>query len=353
MKNELTLQELAEAIKRQQDSRRDFIATTDRLWMDVYSDEGHRLTMEVNGGEEAFGINDVAHGQIAQKLGIPGKYYNRLRAEHPDLLSTNVNALFKREPSKRLVRTLDGNARAFLSERYGIVFDNALVLNSALPTLLDMPELTFRGLALTERRLYVQAVWPKLEAEVKVGEPVQAGVIISNSEVGCGSFSVEQLIFVLGCLNGQTYGHSIRRAHVSRRIEEDNIQSFYSRDTVQADIKAFTLKVRDVVKNAFDKEAFETEIKLLQECTERKIPKGKVESTIEEIVDRAGIYQQEKDDFLERVIEGGDLSQWGLAQAATSMANNTLDYDRVIELERIGGKICAMGNDVWAAVTSN
>jgi len=38
-------------------------------------------------------------------------------------------------------------------------------------------------------------------------------------------------------------------------------------------------------------------------------------------------------------LTGGDLSKWGLANAVTSLANEAEDYDRVVELERIGGKI--------------
>ena len=36
----------------------------------------------------------------------------------PELLAENVNSWFQREPTQRMVRTLDGTVRAFLSNRY-------------------------------------------------------------------------------------------------------------------------------------------------------------------------------------------------------------------------------------------
>ena len=45
----------------------------------------------------------------------------------------------------------------------------------------------------------------------KVGDEVQAGFIIGNSEVGAGSVFVEQLVWRLICLNGMRRGQSLRK----------------------------------------------------------------------------------------------------------------------------------------------
>ena len=65
-----------------------------------------------------FGINPLAHQQIASRLGIPIKYYQRMQAEAPALLDENVNNLLEQTPAKRMVRVMDGNVRAFLSDLY-------------------------------------------------------------------------------------------------------------------------------------------------------------------------------------------------------------------------------------------
>ena len=59
-----------------------------------------------------LGVGEIAHRQIGSALGIPAKYYDKMRAENPELLAQNVNSWFTMTPQKRMVRTLDGNARA-------------------------------------------------------------------------------------------------------------------------------------------------------------------------------------------------------------------------------------------------
>ena len=51
---------------------------------------------------EPLDIADTAHRQIGTRLGIPAKYYGKMLTEHPDLLVTNVNAWFEREPTERM-----------------------------------------------------------------------------------------------------------------------------------------------------------------------------------------------------------------------------------------------------------
>ena len=48
----------------------------------------------------------------------------------------------------------------------------------------------------------MKVVNKKLKAEVAVGDAVQAGFVISNSEVGLGSVKIEPLIYRLVCKNG-------------------------------------------------------------------------------------------------------------------------------------------------------
>jgi hypothetical protein len=71
----------------------------------------------LQGVDSAFMISPHTHGQIASHLDIPKRYYDTMLKENPDLLSLTVNTLFRRKPAPRLVRTLDGRARAFSSEQ--------------------------------------------------------------------------------------------------------------------------------------------------------------------------------------------------------------------------------------------
>ncbi len=113
MKSGLALIELATELERQSETKKDFVASTLVLEMTA---EGE-LTLETETSSNEFPLTDNYHAQIATKLDIPTKYYNRMRKEAPELLATNVNEWFHNKPSRRMIRTLDGQARAFLSAR--------------------------------------------------------------------------------------------------------------------------------------------------------------------------------------------------------------------------------------------
>ena len=66
-----------------------------------------------------------------------------------------------------------------------------------LPILGGLPDIRFESYQITESRMYIKAVNPRLQAEVSPGDIVQAGVIISNSEVGLGSVSIQPLILLM------------------------------------------------------------------------------------------------------------------------------------------------------------
>ena len=79
-------------------------------------------------------MTDHAHGQIADRVGIPKRYYDQMKAEAPALLADNVNHWFQETPERRMIGTLDGQARAFLSDRYRRI-DNEQIADAVLPVL--------------------------------------------------------------------------------------------------------------------------------------------------------------------------------------------------------------------------
>jgi hypothetical protein len=110
MKTGKTLTELAQELERQQNNKRDFLADTRKLEMLPSA------AMRIEGIDE-FPLTHRCHLQVADRVGIPAKYYQVMKNIAPSLLATNVNWWLQTKPEKRMIRTLDGNARAFLSER--------------------------------------------------------------------------------------------------------------------------------------------------------------------------------------------------------------------------------------------
>ena len=343
MKLGRSLTELAQEIQRQAQSKADFIANTRQLQM---LDDGKTLALESQG---EFSVTDLALSQIGERAGIPIKYLRKMQEEAPRLLATNVNHWFQERPETRMVRTLDGNARAFLSNRYMRV-DNYDVAETALPVLLNTAGLRIVSCEVTENRLYIKAVTDRVQREVKsrrVGDVVEAGVMISNSEVGLGSVLVSPFAHFLLCTNGMVREGGKRWNHIGRHADEkDEVYALLSDETRQADDKALLLKVRDTIRASLDEGLFTRWVDRLEGTTERKL-EGDVTKTVEVLSNRLNLTQDEQSSVLRHLIEGGDLSQYGLINAVTRTAEDAKSYDRATELEMAGATVLDLKPTEW------
>lgn len=311
--------------------------------------------MELRGLNAAtYGVNELAHEQIAEQTDIPRAYYNRMALEAPDLLAANVNRWWHQKPARRMIRTLDAHARCILSNRYRPL-DNMDLAEAVLPTLSDR-KVRIESAELTERRLYIKAVMPSLELQVpgsrRVGDLVQAGIVISNSEVGCGAVRIEPFAFFLACTNGAIIPDAtLRTHHVGKGAEIDGVREMLRDDTKHQDDKAFWMKVRDVVAGSFQEGPFRRLIERFGEATQEKIESLKVEKVVEVATARLGLSEGLRHPILRNLIEGGDLSRYGLMNAVTAVANTTEDYEKATELERAGGKVLELPRAAWTEIS--
>ena len=345
MKSGKTLTQLAMELERQSEAKKDFIASTEVLEM---TDTGE-LALESDITHE-FPVTDHAHSQIAARLDIPAKYYNRMRLSAPNLLAANVNEWFHSKPERRMVRTLDGQARAFLSDRYRRL-DNYDLAEAVLPILASMGEgIRIVSTELTDSKMYIKAINERLELEVQKGDVVQAGIVISNSEVGLSALKVEPLIYRLICTNGMiAQDYSKKRYHVGRNAEEGEAYELFRDKTLRADDHAFFLKVQDTVRAAVDLTKFSMIVDRMRESTEQRI-EGNPVKAVEVASNHLGFSKEESSGILQHLIQGGDLSAYGLLNAITRTSQDVDDYDRASELERDGSRVLSLPISTWKAI---
>jgi len=341
MKQGKTLTQLAIEIERQLESKVDMAADTNAL--EVFHEPEHGGVDMIIPNMGIAGINKVAHEQIGARLGIPKPYYDRMLSDAPSLLETNINHWFRNKPEKRMLRLLDGNVRAFLSNRYRRI-DNYDLMEVVLPKVQEM-NCEIQSCELTERRLYLKATTARVEGEVQKNDIVQAGLVVSNSEVGLGSVRVEPMIYRLACLNGLILkDRGMKKYHIGRGVdlqEGEGASEFYRDETMEADDKAFFLKVRDIVAGVLTREIFDGILVDLRRANEREIT-GSIEGAVEVITKRHSLTQGESEGILKHLIQGGDLSQYGIANAVTRMSQDVDDYDRATDMEKLGGQIIDM-----------
>jgi len=367
MKQGRSLTELAQEIERQNQpgAKRDYIVGVNALSMDndvlprVNSEDTvkfePRLVLK-NGAIQRLPINGIAHRQIGERIGIPAKYYDRMLDSAPQLLAANVNHWFKSEGEKRMVRTLDGRVRAFLSNRYQRI-DNHEVAEVVLPTLLEgNRKLQIVSCEVTERKLYIKAIDQSVVAEVKgsrrVGDLVEAGVMITNSEIGLGAVQVSPFMNFLWCLNGMVINKAgMRSAHIGTKLDvDDGVAALLSDETRKVLDRGVLLKVRDTVRALLDPKAHQERIDRMSEQTQQKIEAANPADSIEVLANDFQLVESERGGILRHLIEGGDLSRYGLMNAVTRTAADSESYDRATELETIGGRILELPSSDWSRI---
>lgn len=349
MKTGKTLQQLAQELERIQAVKQDFIVPVSKLEM---KSDGN-LAFK-NGVEHSVALNNWSSGQVASFTDIPKAYFDRIRAENPALLSQAVNHEFgKRKTEKRLIRTIDGNARAFLSNSYRIL-DSHELLEVMLPALLQN-EFQVLSSEITEKRLYLKAVSPKVTGEVMKGDVVQYGVAISTSDVGAGSLKVEPFIHRLVCLNGMISSTSFKKAHLGSRRDEREVFEIMTDDTKRLNDQAFFATVKDYFNATMSPEMFQKEIAKLQAATAAPIKNFDLDQVVTLAMNETGVRGEGvKNSILAALAsgnEGAGLTKWGLANSFTRAAqSDALDYDTATDLERAGGLIVDLNATQWRKV---
>lgn len=315
-----TLEELAREIQRQSNAQHDLIVPSGMVEMAAY--DGYAPALRIKGESADYPLTETGHDTIATRLNIPTRYYERMRADAPALLSFNVNEWLRQEGAQgasRMVRTLDGNARAVLSDRYKRL-DNHEFLMTVLPVLMESSKrdgtmLDVKSTEITERRMYVQITFDGLDAKFqvnrqgrKVGEVVKAGLVLKNSEVGYGCREINFLAYTLSCTNGMILPRNIgsfTTRHIGGR--QGNGQIFaLSQEAQEADAHAFALATRDAVQQMVSRDTLQALVDQMKKANERPIT-GHVEQSVKVLGKSYSLTQDEQDSVLRHLINDGDF----------------------------------------------
>ena len=338
MKTGKNIQELL--VELQQSEKRDYISPASALQL---QEDGYTLKMR----DMNFNTTELFHRQIGDTLGIPSRYYDRMQKEKPALLADNVNSWLRDKDQSYMVRTLSNTARALLSDRYRRI-DNLEVASAVLPILTGMD---IASCEVTEQKMYIKVVSKKIEARC-VGDVVQAGVAISNSEVGLGAVSVLPLVYTLKCSNGLIVNSMAeRKTHVGRAVKGLEDFGIISDETAKAEDRAFLLKLKDIVTSILDETRFAQIVATLEKSSEAKIT-GRVQEVVELTAKNYALNDGEQESILKYLIEGGDLSKYGLSNAITRASQDISSYDRATQMEGIGWNVVTMPENQWKEINA-
>lgn len=299
---------------------------------------------------EEYDLTESCHAQISDKLGIPGRYYERLRKEAVDMLDFNVTEWLRRKPTNYFLRTFisdEGNtgiARAFLSDRFKVI-DHLDILLTALEAIRQSDsKVIIESADLTDQRMYVRFIAPEIVKSApellknyKVpngrnddrGFGVCSGFILSNSETGHATFTIAPRLTVLACRNGMIFHKDkIAEKHLGTKMDVGTFD--WSEDTRQKELELIQCQVKDAVHAYLSTEYLGNVLNEI--CLKgSKILEHPIDA-VQNISLSLGFSEERKNELLSYFVQGGDTTGFGAVQSLTYLAQK-VQPDMRYELE--------------------
>ena len=360
MKQMYNFEELVGEVERLHTLKRDITHPTKDVIL--YSDSTYPSGLDVAMTEDGadgetcnfYGkLSERALKQMCETYDVPFSYVKTMRNRNEDdLVAKNLNTWLQKpdllRSNRRLFRCYrqEGEnpavVRSIHSDRYKI-FDNIDLLEALRPTLKEVSDdlggWQVKSSGLTDQKFYLKIVFPKFEADIDpaVGDIVQSGLVISNSEVGQGAISVTRLLFRLACLNGMVLPDGkARSTHLGKSQVAG--ESNYQDDTRKIMNQALVLQLRDHIKSAADGRKFYDSVAQMRMLSD-SIPAAEPEKALENLSDKFSLSEEETKHARRSLLGNGNFNAWGMVNSITNIANKTGDYDRASEIEVIGGKV--------------
>jgi hypothetical protein len=352
MKTGKDLKELLAEVIRQDESKRDYLAPSQKTELFLEGDE-----VRVGIKDRAFPLTPHCHAQVATQAEIPKGYYDRMLKDAPDLLTSSVNRWFTKYPAVRMWRTLDNVARANLSDRFRCL-DNNDFMQAALPRLMKLGVQVMSS-EITTTRLHLKVVDQRIAREIGLGEGhnhfdrLCPALTLRNSEIGQGRLELLTSVYTSGCTNMMVINEkSKRQSHIGKRNDlTDDEWAMLSSETKQLTDQAFWHQIGDLVEGSFERARFDAIVDKLAVTTENKIDADPVK-VIEVTATKYGMNEDERNNVLKHFLANADFTQYGLQAAVTRTAEDLGDYDRASEFELLGGKIIELPKSDWSRIAT-
>ena len=282
------------------------------------------------GSDRSYALTDNAFTQLAQRVGpstaervnFPGY----LRVCDEKLRVLNLNSWLQKngghEVFMRSVRPYGVPfARGFLSDRYVEVDD--LDLMGVLKEIPEAQGAAVRMMEFTESTMHLRLTWKNERRELKVGDAVEFGVHISNSEIGHRAVRVEPIVYRLKCSNGMISGGEggdgswyIRHAGKKDRVVGAMNEAIKSALPAAREMAIkFSKCVGEVIDRPVER--------LKGLAKDENLTEVQLSAAIEEMMGEAA---------------GKDVTRFDFINGITGAGRREADADRRYDLERLGSR---------------
>lgn len=292
--------------------------------------------------DESVGLHTNAVNQLAARFGVNAKDLQREAFGSKwerEVFAHRMNEYGLHAPKKNvLVRKVNDQARAILSDRYRII-NTAAIFAAFLKAAADEGAVLVDAVH-GELRDFLEVIHPEvIEIPTEKNGIIYMGMgaQIRDSGFGVGKFDVRIFGINCACLNGMTSESMMSQVHLGSRIES-NQQISFAQETIDADTKARSLAVRDMMKSLYGKENFTRQ-------RQRVVDASEIELDFPEQIKKLpkmGLLKGEVDLLTKTLMEAnpedgiqGKNTLWKLTQGVTAVANKVESPERKRDLQDI------------------
>lgn len=284
-------------------------------------------------------IHDNALQQIADKADLPVRYARDLAATDwgRSLLAENVTRLFRNKPEldrRFLTRSMDGQVRGFLSDKYRRL-DSRPLLDALMGELQKVGAIISEGFA-GDVRVSVKAILPIVQHPAP-GEYLIYGLQWTNSDFGRGAQELTAFLVRLWCMNRAIMTRELRQVHLGARLADDLT---FSQRTYELDTEATASAIRDVTQHLLGPATVERLNSGIRAAKAREIDPDAMTGRLRAQVSKAeaeAIKEAYRSADVVNLPAGNDA--WRYSNAISWLANNTEDVDRRHDLQKIAGDV--------------
>jgi hypothetical protein len=379
-----SIEQIVTELRRQVDNRHDFVIDTREIAVGISYDGDPVIIPATDSARDfvprdGYPLLDSALMQVGGRAcegGIPSRFLKRVWDDNPYRTSDFLTGLMHDDGNRRLIRVLDGNVRAFLSNKFKCIDNlaiaekamNVAISHNAVPIEASVTDSKMRlrfvskqiGEALQRVRDDNQKSWfagglGKQTALSKVaaqswgelpGDTVHPALGFSNSETGHGGCDLDGGILLGACFNLAWVRKMIHEVHLGAALDE----GVFSQDTAIKHADLVYAKINDAVDSYFTADSFAKVIAGYDDAQKSEIRAPSVACRVA-ITASDALNESDLDNLLSFFVQQpGSTNEFNLGQAVSRLAQE-VEPDRANELETFAHVVCTgkLGKEIERA----
>lgn len=300
--------------------------------------------LELNGAP----LHRHAAIQILQKSGAPSASklidWHKENGTTAELALSAQNAIRNTMKDKRaLVRTVDGEVRGFLSDRYRRLDTRPMV------DAMVSKAITQYGAAPIEARMndtnfYIKMVAPKVYEPVE-NEVGVFGIVFRNSDFGAGRLYMKAFFYRLFCSNLMMTEDGLAQVHLGSQLP-DSIE--LSSRTLELDTMTMASTIADVTESILNPANLDIKIEAIKKAHAENIDAGEALKRLQKAskITKTEMSQaSELYNSADVALMPAGNTRWRLSNSLALLAQQSEGDDRQLELENLAGKVAGFHSE--------